>query len=204
MIPLQSYPRRDHFEYFRKFAYPYTGVTVNVDITPVMRLHRAENKPFFLTLLYQVSEAANAVPALRQRILEDQIVEYPHCDTSHTVAREDGTYAYCRLNSQKSLDDFLREASAAQEASRTGGGIDDGDDADSLLFISCLPWLSYTSLVQAVPCPADSNPRISWGRSFTQEGRELLPLSVLVHHALVDGIHIANFYDQLNARISAL
>lgn len=69
-------------------------------------------------------------------------------------------------------------------------------------FVTTLPWISYSSLIQPVPMPADSHPRISWGKYFTQEGRVLLPLSVLCHHALVDGIHIAAFYQALDREIA--
>ncbi|MDE7404247.1 MAG: hypothetical protein K2M81_03980, partial [Lachnospiraceae bacterium] len=34
-----------------------------------------------------------------------------------------------------------------------------------------------------------------------QGNRTLLPVSVLCHHALVDGIHIASFYKQLDEQI---
>ena len=63
---------------------------------------------------------------------------------------------------------------------------------------------SYTALVQPVPSPADSNPRISWGKYFTQEGRTLLPVSVLCHHALVDGIHLSAFYQNLDEEIKKI
>ncbi|MEG2119877.1 MAG: CatA-like O-acetyltransferase, partial [Pseudoflavonifractor sp.] len=64
-------------------------------------------------------------------------------------------------------------------------------------------WLSYTGLVQPVPKPADSNPRITWGKYFNQEGKIFLPVSLLCHHALVDGLHIASFYRNLDARLEA-
>ena len=75
------------------------------------------------------------------------------------------------------------------------------DEVYDKLFISTLPWVSYTSLIQPVPIPADSTPRITWGKYFAQGNRILLPVSVLCHHALVDGIHIANFYKQLDEQI---
>lgn len=78
------------------------------------------------------------------------------------------------------------------------------DDNLDMIFISTVPWISYTSLIQPVPMPADSNPRITWGKYFRQEGRILLPVSVLCHHALVDGLHIAMFYELLEKEISAV
>lgn len=76
--------------------------------------------------------------------------------------------------------------------------------AGDLLFISTLPWLSYTALVQPVPAPADSNPRITWGRFYAEGEKTLLPVSVLCNHALVDGLHIAAFYRRLEAEMAAL
>ena len=60
------------------------------------------------------------------------------------------------------------------------------------------------SLIQPVPAPADSNPRITWGRWHRQEGRTLLPMTLLANHALVDGIHIARFYENLDQELAAL
>ena len=55
-----------------------------------------------------------------------------------------------------------------------------------------------------MPFPADSNPRITWGKSFRQEGRTLLPVTLLVHHALADGIHLARFYEALDRELERL
>ena len=32
-LDMEKYPRKEHFRYFMKMAYPYVGITVNVDIT---------------------------------------------------------------------------------------------------------------------------------------------------------------------------
>ncbi|MCI8301410.1 MAG: chloramphenicol acetyltransferase, partial [Oscillospiraceae bacterium] len=63
-------------------------------------------------------------------------------------------------------------------------------------------WLSYTALIQPVPSPADSNPRITFGKYFTQGDRVLLPVSLLCNHALVDGLHIAAFYQNMEREIA--
>ena len=73
-----------------------------------------------------------------------------------------------------------------------------------MIFISTVPWITFTSLVQPVPMPAESNPRITWGRHFVQEGRTLMPVAVLCHHALVDGAHIGQFYKALEKSMENL
>lgn len=201
-IDLASYKRRDHFAYFNTLAYPYVGVTSNVEITGLLEKVKQEGLPFFLTVCYCAARAANSVPELRQRIVDGGIVEFTRCRTSHTVALEDGTYCYCTLDSGVPFSEYLTVGAQAQEAAKRQRSIQDepGEDLDKF-FISSLPWLSYTSLVQPVPHPADSNPRITWGRYFTQEGKVLLPVSILCNHALVDGVHLAAFYQALSSEM---
>ena len=202
-VNMDAYKRKEHFEYFSSLAYPYVGVTVNVDITELLSKIKEKRLPFFLTVCYCVGRAANAVPEFRQRIQDGQIVEYDHCRTSHTVALDDGTYCYCNLESDMGFADYIPYAVREQEKAKEEATIHEEDNLD-MIFISTLPWLSYTSLVQPVPMPADSNPRITWGKYFQQEGKTFLPLSVLCHHALADGLHIARLYEQLDKEISAV
>ena len=83
-----------------------------------------------------------------------------------------------------------------------GGDIEEGEEAISYFFCSSLPWLTYTALVQPTPSPADSNPRLTWGKYFERDGKTLLPFSVLCHHALVDGLHLSRFYESLAERLN--
>lgn len=201
IIDWERYPRRAHFEYFSAMADPYAGVTAEVDITAFLTACKEEKLPFFLSFLYCAGRAANAVPQLRQRIVDGRPVEFERCDTSHTVMREDGTYSYCRLDCTGSFEDFLPAAQALQEKAKAQGDLDDGEDALSLLFISTLPWISYTAIRQPVPSPADSNPRITWGRYAEAGGRTTMPVTLLVNHALVDGAHMAAFFSALEGEL---
>ena len=204
MLDLAAYPRRAHFDYFRQMANPYVSVTAPCDITALRRLTQERGLPFFLTVLHCAINAANAVPELRQRIRGEGIVEYDRCLSSHTVALPDGTYCYCSLEVDRPFREFLPYAAAEQERVKAAPTLEDGEDGESLFFVSCVPWLSYTALTQPTPTPADSNPRITWGRWHRQEGRTLLPMTLLANHALVDGIHIARFYENLDRELAAL
>lgn len=204
-LDMEVYKRKQHFEYFNSLSYPYVGLTVNVDITDFIKSVKSNHLPFFLTVCYCVSKAANGVPEFRQRILENKIIEFDHCKTSHTVALEDDTYCYCTLDSQMSFREFIPYAEREQEAAKQIRTI--GEEKEEIydkIFISTLPWISYTDFVQPVPIPADSNPRITWGRYAAWGDRIMMPVSVLCHHALVDGLHIARFYKLLDKQILSI
>ena len=165
IISRETYPRCAHLDYFCTMAQPYAGLTVPVDITAFYQAVGARKVPFFLSFLYCAARAANGVPELRQRLRGEEILEYDHCPTSHTVALEDGTYCYCALRSDLPFSDYLPHAIQTQEAAKAQRSLDDGGEEDALplLFISTLPWVHYEALVQPTPSPADTNPRITWG-----------------------------------------
>lgn len=97
---------------------------------------------------------------------------------------------------------YLSYAGEARRQSREKGSLEEEEDPENLYFISTLPWLHYTALIQPVAGGEESNPRITWGK-FQRDfgGREQMPVTILAHHGLVDGIHIAQFYQNLEKRI---
>lgn len=204
LVDMERDPRREQFAYFLDFADPYLGVTAEVDVTGVLAWTERTGSSFFLTILYAAARAANAVPELRRRLRGREVVEYDRCPTSHTVALPDGSYCYCRLDADRPLAEFLSYAAEEQARAAASPSLAAGADGESLLFVSCLPWLRYTALIQPTPRPADSNPRITWGRYGGRDGRTVLPVTLLVHHALADGRHLARFYEELERELNEI
>ena len=201
LIDMNAYPRRAHFDYFTKLAYPYVGVTVDVDVTEILKYSRRRGRSFYLTFLHAVALAADCVPELRRRIRGDQIVEYAECPTSHVELTDARTYCYCTLRHHMDETDYFAQAEAARAACQSKG-IQEDEDVESMYFISTLPWLHYTAMIQPVAGGDESNPRITWGKyDESPEGRARMPVSILAHHALVDGLHLARFYEALDAQI---
>ncbi len=195
IIDLETYSRRSHYEYFKSLAYPYVGLSANVDVTNLLAAAKKRGKSSFLACLYATLVAVNSVPALRQRIVNDQIVEFDRCNAGHTVAKEDGTFVNCQTDSSLSFDEFLAMGEIwTQQAKTREGFLNDTEDETGLIFVSCVPWVSFTNVLQPVPMPADCNPRIVFGKYFRQDGRTMMPLAIQCNHALVDGLHMGQFY----------
>lgn len=204
-IDMKTDPRSGQFEYFRTMADPWAGITVPVDVTDFLAaLH---GRPFFLSFLYAVMRAANAVPELRRRLLDGEVVEYDHCDPSYTVMKPDGTgvYVYCLLkNDLSSYEAFVAEGQRAQRETLARGTLTEDGDVLSHFFVSCVPWLYYTQIKEPAAGADDSNPRIAWGKYAEQCGRMMLPVSLFINHALADGWHVTQFYQGLERELAAL
>lgn len=196
-VDLSTYPRRSHYEFFKSMAYPYVGMTANMDVTHLVAAAKERGGSSFLACLWAAANAANAVPELRQRIVDDEIVEFDHCDTAHTVALPDHTFCNCRTDCRMGFGEFLVKGKQWQEAAKTRHGfVSTQDDETNLIFVSCVPWVAFTQVIQPTPIPADCNPRIVLGKYIKEGEKTLLPLAIQANHALVDGYHIGRFYEE--------
>ena len=201
-IDPESYERKDHFNYFVSLPNPFAGITAEVDVTELVKICKERGYSFYTAFIHCVALAADEIPEFRRRIHGNAIVEYEQCPTSHIELCPNGIYSYCTLHHYMPLDEYFSTAGKLREAAKNGG-IEEGEEAEKMYFITCLPWIHYTALVQ--PTGGDSNPRISWGKyEENHKGRLMMPVSVLVHHALVDGIQIADFYRRLEEKIKEI
>ena len=204
-IDMERYPRRAHFDYFRRLQNPMLGVTAEVDVTALKDFCKRHGCSFYLAFMHLAAGAANAVPELRRRIRDGGIVEYEACGTSHVELLADESYGYCTLYHDRDWEAYLPYAESERRRCRESGSIEEGADVEGLYFITSLPWLRYTQLIQPTAGGDESNPRISWGRfEADPRGRLMMPVTLLAHHGLADGLHLARFYQELAARLGAL
>lgn len=131
VISMDRDPRREQFQLFSGYTFPYAGVTVQLDVTALELRLRAEHKPIFLTMLYVIHRAVNRVPELRRRIEDGQVVEYDECPVSFTKLKPDGSYAYCRMETAVPLRRLYRQGRQQQAAARQGGTIETDRQAES-------------------------------------------------------------------------
>lgn len=197
IIEQEGWPRKEQFDLFRGFGFPYFALTANVDIT-AYREHLPEGHRFTVGVVHALATAANELPAFRQRIRGDRVIEFDIVHPSIIVLGENEAFRFCSFPFQPSYRGFAADAPAHMDAARAADTMFTLADQDDYLFMTCIPWVAFTGVVHAAPIHApDSVPRIAWGKAHTMDGRVLLPLNVQVHHALVDGIHVGRFFTRV-------
>jgi chloramphenicol O-acetyltransferase type A len=201
LIDLKKWKRRDHYMWFRKYAQPFFSVTVDVDVTPVWNASRKRGAPsFFLSSVFHMLNAANDVEAFRLRLRARGVWRHDRVAVGPTIMRTDETFGFVRLEPAASLAAFAARGKAAiAEAAARKVLAPSRQVTDDIIFHSVLPWLRFTSFTNAVPGGGDSIPRIVFGRCARQGRRMKMPVAVEVHHALVDGLDVARFFDRFNS-----
>lgn len=203
-IDIASWKRKAHYEFFKSFDEPFYGLCVNVDVTKAYRFCKSEGLSFFLYHLYQSVRAVNQTAPFRLRIEPDGgVVEYDVVHPSITILRADDTFAFTYLKHQDSFELFCSEGEKVIKAAQSSSGLDWSGDTPDTIHYSSVPWVQFTSLSHARCFNQNGSiPKITFGKVFEQGERLLMPASIHVHHALVDGLdvgrHIDTFQDLLN------
>ncbi|MFL5742079.1 MAG: CatA-like O-acetyltransferase [Flavisolibacter sp.] len=196
MLDLASWERKDHYYFFRQFNEPFFGVTVRIDCSIAYTRSKSEGLSFFLYYLYQSLRAANQVEPFRYRIEGDDVFIHSQVHASPTINRPDGTFGFAYINYFEDLNAFMKEASEETSRVRESVGLIPAVSGENVIHYSSLPWIDFTSLAHARSFAfADSAPKISFGKMTESGGQRTMPMSVHVHHALMDGFHVAQYID---------
>jgi chloramphenicol O-acetyltransferase type A len=200
-IDLDQWPRRDHYAFFRQYESPFFNVTIQADVTALVSLCKDRGHSYSLLSLYLATSAANDVEAFRLRIREEGVWRHDRVHTGSTVLRNDETFAFGYFEYSACYADFEKAGRETLNDLRASSGPLDDHPRDDVIYFSVLPWISFTSFQHAHRGEGDdSNPRIVFGKRYEAAGRILMPVSVAVHHALADGLHVGRFVEGLQER----
>jgi chloramphenicol O-acetyltransferase type A len=204
-LDVEKWKRREHFELYRRFAHPFFSVTVELDVTELWRRTRAPGGPsFFLAGIFCALRAANAVEAFRARVRVDRVWIHDQVSIGPTVLRADQTFAFARLEPAETFGEFVTRSEPVIRDACEIGPLVATYATDDVIYQTTLPWLRFTSFSNAIEGAEDSVPRVAFGKCSEDGGRWKLPVSVEVHHAVVDGLDVARFLEELQREIRDL
>jgi len=199
VIDLKTYPRRSVYELFMTFDVPVVSRTIQIDITK-LRAHIAEHKlRFSLTFSFMVTKAMNEIADLRYRIQNNTLVSFDKVIPSFTVLSEEKMLYFAKgAWSNNFKIDYDKNSQSIERASK---GLDQlaYQDGQGQIFITNIPWYSFTSIHHPYSKNNSSIPIISTGKIYQENGHEKVPFGIQTHHALVDGYHIGLFMEKLES-----
>jgi chloramphenicol O-acetyltransferase type A len=202
-IDLKTWERAPLYELFGSFSEPFHGVCLRVDCTEAFRYAKDLRISVFLTLLHRSLAAANQVENFRTRIVDGAVWKYTTIHGGSAVGRSTGTIGFGYYVYQPELVAFVREASLEVERVKNRNDLQRNTGQDLIRF-SVLPWFDFTSISHARDLATpDSAPRITFGKITETDGRCTMPVSIHVHHALADGLHVAQFVEQFQRYLAA-
>jgi chloramphenicol O-acetyltransferase type A len=202
-IDLETWERKATFNLFKEFTEPFHGVCVRVDCTETFDFAKEHGLSVSFSLFHRCLVAAQTIENFCTRIVEGIVWRYDRIHGGSAVGRPNGTIGFGYYPFHEDIQEFVRDASIESERVRNRQDIERSSEVDYIRF-STLPWLDFTSLSHARDLSReDSLPRITLGKITESNGRRTMPISIHVHHALADGLHVAQFVDQLQKALAA-
>lgn len=194
-IDLETWERRATFNFFKDFTEPYHGVCLRVDCTETFRYAKKHSLSVFLSLVHRSLAAAHQVENFKTRAIDGEVWLYEQINGGSAVGRPNGTIGFGHYQFQKDIQEFAEKASMEVERVRQRNDLERYPDVN-LIRYSVLPWFDFTSISHARNLSGnDSAPRITFGKITEANGRHTMPVSIHVNHALIDGLHVAQFVE---------
>lgn len=204
-IDLDRWPRRGAFEHFSRFDKPYFNVCTRVDVAPLKAAVAGSGGGISLACAFLALKLANASEPFRLRMEAGRVRVFDQVRGSTTVLRDDESIVFAYLDAAGGWREFVAQASASIAAARDpGSSFDPRLDDPALIHLTTLPWVHFTSFSHARNWGReDSVPKLAFGRLAADGERLWMPLSVEVHHGLMDGLHVGRFIEAFEAAAAA-
>ena len=188
-VDIETWERRDNYAFFRNFLNSWISVATEIDCTEARAAAKAAGRSFFLYYLYAVLRAVNEIREFRYRTdSRGNVIWHDTVDVISPIAVPGRTFYTVRIPYHADFERFYAEARAIVT--------DIPQDGD--------PY-GAEKVLQAPGQPTEY-PLMNAGKAVMREGRLVMPLSIFVNHAFVDGAHISRFFklaEECLKRISA-
>jgi chloramphenicol O-acetyltransferase type A len=203
-LDLANWSRRELFEFFIAYSNPYFNVCTNVDVTRLIALVRDRPEVrISLAVHYFALRIANEIEPFRYRLMDGKVFVYDVINGGTTVLLPNESFAYAYFDYQHDFEKFIADMGKAVDEIRTGSGKLKPTMRDDVIYHTTLPWISFTSFAHArTRGRGDSVPRLVFGKFFRENDRTLMPISVEVHHALMDGLHVGRYLNRLEEALA--
>jgi chloramphenicol O-acetyltransferase type A len=166
---------------------------------------RPDGNKVSATLVYHyfALRTANEIEPFRYRLREGRVIVHDVIHGGTTVLLPNETFTFAYFDYEPNFEKFIGPAENAVREVLSGDGAFRRNPSDDRIHFTTLPWVSFTSFSHARNWGLeDSVPKIAFGKFIETNDRTLLPFSVEVHHALMDGLHVGLYVTRLQEALA--
>ena len=199
-LDLTHWSRQQHFHFFNSFSQPYFNVTLTLNAAVLFDYVKCNQLSFSRCYLYLLLKATNNYQPMALRIVNGEVWHFKNINASVVQLCEDESFRFSYLDffpEYPQFDEFAIHAVAkAKTECLFSQDFNNNEGQRNTLYISVLPWINFTSFQHATHLPSETGiPKLVFGQYEKSTGT--MPLSIEVHHGLMDGVHVAKFVQLL-------
>jgi chloramphenicol O-acetyltransferase type A len=203
IVKKEGWNRLETYNFFEKFEDSTFNITTNINVSDLVMASKKQNNSFSIYLLYTSLKAVNSIKSFKWRIEKGNVVEYDVINWGTTILFKDKTFGFCYFDYIPDFKLFYKNTRTILDNSTNNKSFSPKDTKANLIHYSSLPWFTFTSFKHPRSSNADSSiPKIVFGKFYKSKKEYLLPVSVQVHHSLIDGYQLGRFLEEFQNNCS--
>ncbi|MEX5992843.1 type A chloramphenicol O-acetyltransferase [Providencia vermicola] len=199
-VNIDEWNRKQHFSFYRQAMPCGFSLTTQLDISTLKSVIVKQGYKLYPVMIYLISKAVNHYTESRMAIKEGELVLWDQVNPAYTVFHQQ-TETFSQLWTEYNDDWSIFLSHYQQDQLLYKDCLDlmaKPDYPENHFCISMIPWVSFEGFNLNVANFTDYFPPIfTMGKYHYSGEKVLLPLSVQVHHATIDGFHMARMVNQI-------
>ncbi len=198
-IDINHWSRKHTFDFYKDMDIPRYQVTVDLDVSGFYRYVKEHKLSFYFSFMWLVLKELNQIENFKYRFVDGQPYMFDMISPSFTDKVGDGDTF--KIVNTPFIDDIHKFQENAIKKSTDQGNLFinlDDEIRQDLVYITTFPWAKFTHASHPTNLDSkDAIPRIGWAK-FEKVGQKMLmPFTIEVHHAFVDGFHVGKLINAL-------
>ena len=207
LIDLDTWPRKDHFDYYQTKVVCGYHLTVPMDVSHFLKEVKQRGLRFYPSFVWCVAHLVAETKEFCMGLDDGGRPGYFSCmHPNFTIFHEDDhTFSDVWTAYDPDFSTFYQNMVNDMETYRDKKGVKVKEGQPRNFFcISCVPWVSYSGFGTFSPGGKPNLfPIIDFGKYEEENGRWKMPVTVTISHAAADGYHTSQFFVKLQALLNA-
>ncbi len=204
---MNSWERREYFDFFKSSDIPQYSVTLNLDVTNFYRFVKENKISFFCAFVYAATSVMMKNEPFCYRIRGGEVLVFDDIIPSFTFLNK-GELLFKMVTVPISGDILSYARSAHKQAVEQDYHLPKTytEDTENYVYITSLPWITYTECqMEGLIDKDDAIPRLCIGKFFKDNNGSLqMPFTVRVNHRLVNGYDLSFYFKELQEYLNNL
>jgi len=205
-IDIDNWNRKNTFNFFKDIDVPRYLMTFDLDVTHFYSYVKKNEYSFYLAFIFIVIKTMNEIENFRYRFIEKEPYLFDANHPSFTDQIQDTeNFKIVSVIMEDDIKNFIDKAKETSIKQGTQFINYEMEERSDLVYITTFPWAKFTQVSHAHQIDKfDAIPRLAWGKYEKINSRLIMPFSIEVHHAFVDGLHVGKLVNMLQDKINHL
>ncbi len=201
LLNIDEWKRCDVYKFYRNYANPYAQVTSEVNFKGLVDIARVKKISFYGIMSYLVLRTLDSIEDFHIVFDNDQIYRYDKIDAYFTTLDSEHQIWFSDRLRLSDFENFIFDFEKKKHDAEMHIKKREKNKENNVVYLTCVPWIKISSILNPYN-EFDSIPRICWGKYYMNDDAYSINISIQFNHAFVDGWHIGQFFNVLQANIA--